>query len=100
MLVTKEVFRRLQIGDYVRVKTLGQLIDSGWYEQYGVLFHDNGVAGVTPQMLSNGELRKIKSVGFNQYTEEYYITLEDDELEWKYTIEMLHELYPLARGLV
>ena len=36
MLVTKEVFRRLQIGDYVRVKTLGQLIDSGWYEQYGV----------------------------------------------------------------
>ena len=51
-------------------------------------------------MLSQGELRKIKSVGNHPITGEQYITLEDDELEWKYTIEMLHELYPLTRGLV
>ena len=100
MLVTKEVFRRLQIGDYVRVKTLGQLIDSGWYEQYGVYLHESSVAGVTKQMLSQGELRKIKSVGNHPITGEQYITLEDDELEWKYTIEMLHELYPLTRGMI
>ena len=100
MLVTKEVFGRLQAGDYVRVKTLGQLIDSGWYEQYGVYLHESSVAGVTKQMLSQGELRTVKNVGNHPLTGERYITLEEDELEWKYTIEMMYEIYPLTRGLV
>ena len=77
-----------------------QLFEKEHRQQYGVYLHDSSVAGVTKQMLSQGELRKIKSVGNHPITGEQYITLEDDELEWKYTIEMLHELYPLTRGLV
>ena len=101
MRPTKEVFSQLQIGDYVRVKTLGQLLDSGWVEDYGVYLHDDSVAGVVPQMLEHpGELRKIQKIVVHPVTDEVGLILEDDELPWKYTFEMLSELYPLTRGLV
>ena len=100
MLPTKQVFGQLQVGDYVKVKTLGQLIDSGWVEDYGVYLHEDSVAGVVPQMLERpGELRKIEKIVTHPVTNEVGLILEGDELPWKYTLAMLSALYPLQRGV-
>lgn len=102
MLVSKEVFNRLQPGDYVKVKSLGQLIDTGWIEMNGVYIHERSWAGVVPDVMNKhlGQLCQVRTIAIHPITGDLYVTLEEDELELYYTIEMMYELYPLVRGLV
>lgn len=101
MFVTKEVFNRMLPGDFVKVKTIGQLIDTGWVERDGVYVHENCWAGVIPDAMKShlGQLCRIKEFKRHPVTQEVFVILEEDEHEFCYTIEMMHELYPLTRGM-
>ena len=41
MIPNKKIFGTMLPGDYVKIKTVGQLIDTGWYiQENGVLIHE------------------------------------------------------------
>lgn len=91
MKATQEIFDKLQPGDYVVVKTLGQLIDTSVidyrYEQY--IIDD-----VRPYL---GKMYPIKEVYvINGKT---YVVLMYDEEEYMFDVKMFSELYPLNRGI-
>ena len=103
MIPNKKIFGMMLPGDYVKIKTVGQLIDTGWYiQENGVLIHELSWAGVVPEAMDKhlGQLCQIKEIKVHPNTGELYVTLEEDDLEFCYTYEMMYELYPLARGLV
>ena len=102
MKPTKELFERMLPGDFVIVKTLGQMIDSGWVfdTNWGLLTHYRDWAAVSPELMCEqiGQMCRIKKICINPLTDEMYFILEEDEFELPFTYEMMKELYPLVRG--
>ena len=93
MKSSKELLKQMQQGDYVLVKTLGQLVDTGvvsgdivsWVE-------DTKTADILGKMLPIDEVYICNDIPFviiNYNNEKYF--LEE---------EMFFQLYPLTRGLI
>ena len=93
MKSSKELLKQMQPGDYVLVKTLGQLVDTGvvsgdivsWVE-------DTKTADILGKMLPIDEVYICNDIPFviiNYNNEKYF--LEE---------EMFFQLYPLTRGLI
>lgn len=93
MKATKELLKQMQPGDYVLVKTLGQLVDTGvvsgdivsWVE-------DTKTADILGKMLPIDEVYICNDIPFVtiNYNDEKYLLEE----------EMFFQLYPLTRGLI
>ena len=90
MKATQEIFNMLQPGDYVIVKTLGQLIDTGVFTLDDRHLFDN-----VEQYL--GKMYPIKEV--ITIHGKTYVTLKYDEEEYMFDVNMFSELYPLNRGI-
>ena len=106
MKPSKEVFEKLLPGDFVKIKTRGQLIDTGWTMEKGfygksIFTHENSKIGVIENLMDEflGELCRVRTVEVNEFTGEVFITLEEDNFFQHFTYEMMYELYPLTRGL-
>ena len=91
MKVTQEIFNTLQPGDYVVMKTLGQLIDTGVVDYR---CDEYIIDDARPYL---GKMYPIKEVHvINGRT---YVILMYDEEEYMFGVEMFSELYPLNRGV-
>ena len=97
MKVTQALYDKLQPGDLVKIKTPGQLIDSGW-KMFGLktfycLWDDNNDIHIIHDEM-------IELLGTQLYIDSVY----GQEIFFKgcdkgFTIPMLQEVYPLARGI-
>lgn len=93
MKATKELLKQMQQGDYVLVKTLGQLVDTGvvrgdivsWVE-------DTKTEDILGKMLPIDDVFICNDIPFAiiAYNDKRYMLEE----------EMFFQLYPLTRGLV
>ena len=93
MKSSNELLRRMQPGDYVLVKTLGQLVDTEGLSVDIVWFSKNeDVMDVLGKMLPIDYVSVIDGVPFAtvSYSNEQYTLGE----------EMFFQLYPLTRGLI
>lgn len=93
MKSSNELLRRMQPGDYVLVKTLGQLIDTEGLSIDMVWFVKNeDVMDVLGKMLPIDSVSVIDGVPFAtvSYNNKQYIFGEG----------MFFQLYPLTRGLI
>lgn len=91
MKATKEIFDRLLPGDYVVMKTLGQLIDTGVVgleEEYSYIIED-----AKPYL---GKMFPVEEV--HVINDKTYVSLKYDEEGYLFELEMFSELYPLNRG--
>lgn len=87
MKVTKELLKEMKQGDYVVVKTLGQLIDSG--------------------VIIDVEEAKVKDVLGKMLPIDYVLIIDDIPLaiisynneQYALDEDMFLQLYPLTRGL-
>ena len=87
MKVTKELLKEMKQGDYVVVKTLGQLIDSG--------------------VIIDVEETKVKDVLGKMLPIDYVLIIDDSPLaiisynneQYALDEDMFLQLYPLTRGL-
>ena len=93
MKSSKELLKQMQPGDYVLVKTLGQLVDTGAISGDIVsLINETGMADILGKMLPIDEVFICNDIPFA------IITYNNEEYALEY--EMLFQLYPLTRGLV
>ena len=93
MKSSKELLKQMQPGDYVLVKTLGQLIDTGVVSGDIVSWvNETKTADILGKMLPVDEVYICNDIPFviiNYNNEKYF--LEE---------EMFFQLYPLTRGLI
>ena len=93
MKSSKELLKQMQPGDYVLVKTLGQLIDTGVVSGDIVSWvNETKTADILGKMLPIDEVYICNDIPFviiNYNNEKYF--LEE---------EMFFQLYPLTRGLI
>ena len=93
MKSSNELLKQMQPGDYVLVKTLGQLIDTGVVSGDIVSWvKDARIADILGKMLPIDEVYICNDIPFviiNYNNEKYF--LEE---------EMFFQLYPLTRGLI
>ena len=93
MKSSNELLRRMQPGDYVLVKTLGQLVDTERLSIDIVLFVKNeDVMDILGKMLPIDSVSLIDGVPF--------ATVSYNNKQYTFSEEMFFQLYPLTRGLV
>ena len=93
MKSSNELLRRMQPGDYVLVKTLGQLIDTEGLSIDIVLFVKNeDVMDILGKMLPIDSVSLIDGVPF--------ATVSYNNKQYTFSEEMFFQLYPLTRGLI
>ena len=93
MKSSNELLRRMQPGDYVLVKTLGQLVDTERLSINIVLFVKNkDVMDILGKMLPIDSVSLIDGVPF--------ATVSYNNKQYTFTEEMFFQLYPLTRGLI
>ena len=93
MKSSNELLRRMQPGDYVLVKTLGQLVDTEGLNIDIVLFVKNeDVMDILGKMLPIDSVSLIDGVPF--------ATVSYNNKQYTFSEEMFFQLYPLTRGLV
>ena len=93
MKATKELLKQMQQGDYVLVKTLGQLVDTERLSIDIVSFVKNeGVMDVLGKMLPVDSVSVIDGVPF--------ATVSYNDKQYTFGEEMFFQLYPLTRGLI
>ena len=93
MKATKELLKQMQQGDYVLVKTLGQLVDTGVVSGDIVSWvNETKIANILGKMLPIDDVFVYNDIPFAiiTYNDEEYVLEE----------EMFFQLYPLTRGLV
>ena len=93
MKSSNELLKQMQQGDYVLVKTLGQLVDTGMVSGDIVSWvNETKTADILGKMLPVDEVYICNDIPFviiNYNNEKYF--LEE---------EMFFQLYPLTRGLI
>ena len=93
MKSSNELLRRMQPGDYVLVKTLGQLVDTEGLNIDIVLFVKNeDVMDILGKMLPIDSVSLIDGVPF--------ATVSYNNKQYTFSEEMFFQLYPLTRGLI
>lgn len=93
MKSSNELLRRMQPGDYVLVKTLGQLVDTEGLSIDIVLFVKNeDVMDILGKMLPIDSVSLIDGVPF--------ATVSYNNKQYTFSEEMFFQLYPLTRGLI
>ena len=93
MKSSKELLKQMQPGDYVLVKTLGQLVDTDAISGDIVsLVNETKTTDILGKMLPIDEVFIYNDIPFA------IITYNDEEYVLEY--EMFFQLYPLTRGLV
>ena len=93
MKSSNELLRRMQPGDYVLVKTLGQLVDTEGLSIDIVLFVKNkDVMDVLGKMLPIDSVSVIDGVPF--------VKVSYNNKQYTFGEEMFFQLYPLTRGLI
>ena len=93
MKSSNELLRRMQPGDYVLVKTLGQLIDTEGLSIDMVWFVKNeDVMDVLGKMLPIDSVSVIDGVPF--------ATVSYNNKQYTFGEGMFFQLYPLTRGLI
>lgn len=93
MKSSNELLRGMQPGDYVLVKTLGQLVDTeGLSIDIVWLVKNEDVMGVLGKMLPVDSVSVIDGVPF--------ATVSHDNKQYTFGEEMFFQLYPLTRGLI
>ena len=93
MKSSNELLRRMQPGDYVLVKTLGQLVDTEGLSIDIVLFVENeDVMDILGKMLPIDSVSLIDGVPF--------ATVSYNNKQYTFSEEMFFQLYPLTRGLI
>lgn len=93
MKSSNELLRRMQPGDYVLVKTLGQLVDTEGLSIDMVWFVKNkNVMDVLGKMLPVDYVSVIDGVPF--------ATVSYNNEQYTFSEEMFFQLYPLTRGLI
>ena len=93
MKSSKELLKQMQQGDYVLVKTLGQLVDTGAISGDIVLWvKEARIANILGKMLPIDDVFVYNDIPFAiiTYNDEEYVLEE----------EMFFQLYPLTRGLI
>ena len=88
MKSSNELLKGMQPGDYVLVKTLGQLIDSGVI----IDVEEIKVKDVLGKMLPIDSVSVIDGVPF--------ATVSYNNKQYTFGEEMFFQLYPLTRGLI
>ena len=88
MKSSNELLKGMQPGDYVLVKTLGQLIDSGVI----IDVEETKVKDVLGKMLPIDYVLIIDGVPF--------ATVRYNKKQYTFGEEMFFQLYPLTRGLI
>ena len=88
MKSSNEILKRKQPGDYVLVKTLGQIIDSGVI----IDIEETKVKDVLGKMLPIDSVSVIDGVPF--------ATVSYNNKQYTFSEEMFFQLYPLTRGLI
>lgn len=88
MKSSNELLKGMQPGDYVLVKTLGQLIDSGVI----IDVEETKVKDVLGKMLPIDYVLIIDGVPF--------ATVSYNNKQYTFGEEMFFQLYPLTRGLI
>ena len=88
MKSSNELLKGMQPGDYVLVKTLGQLIDSGVI----IDVEETKVKDVLGKMLPVDSVSVIDGVPF--------ATVSYNNKQYTFGEEMFFQLYPLTRGLI
>ena len=91
MKATKELLKQMQQGDYVLVKTLGQLVDTGVVSGDIVSWVED-TADILGKMLPIDDIFICNDIPFAiiTYNDKRYMLEE----------EMFFQLYPLTRGLI
>ena len=93
MKSSNELLKGMQPGDYVLVKTLGQLVDTEGLSIDIVLFVKNeDVMDILGKMLPIDSVSLIDGVPF--------ATVSYNNKQYTFSEEMFFQLYPLTRGLV
>ena len=93
MKSSNELLKRMQPGDYVLVKTLGQLVDTEGLSIDIVLFVKNeDVMDILGKMLPIDSVSLIDGVPF--------ATVSYNNKQYTFSEEMFFQLYPLTRGLI
>ena len=93
MKSSNELLRRMQPGDYVLVKTLGQLIDTEGLSIDMVWFVKNeDVMDVLGKMLPIDSVSVIDGIPF--------ATVSYNNKQYTFGEKMFFQLYPLTRGLI
>ena len=93
MKSSNELLRKMQPGDYVLVKTLGQLVDTEGLSIDTVLFVKNkDVMDILGKMLPIDSVSVINGVPF--------ATFSYNNKQYTFSEEMFFQLYPLTRGLI
>lgn len=93
MKSSNELLKGMQPGDYVLVKTLGQLVDTEGLSIDMVWFVKNkDVMGVLGKMLPIDSVSVIDGVPF--------ATVSYNNKQYTFGEEMFFQLYPLTRGLI
>ena len=93
MKSSNELLRRMQPGDYVLVKTLGQLVDTERLSIDIVLFVKNkDLMDILGKMLPIDSVSVIDGVPF--------ATVSYNNKQYTFSEEMFFQLYPLTRGLI
>ena len=93
MKSSNELLRRMQPGDYVLVKTLGQLVDTEGLSIDIVLFVKNeDVMDILGKMLPIDSVSLIDGIPF--------ATVSYNNKQYTFGKEMFFQLYPLTRGLI
>lgn len=93
MKATKELLKQMQQGDYVLVKTLGQLVDTGVVNGDIVSWvNETKTEDILGKMLPIDDIFIYNNIPFAiiTYNDKRYMLEE----------EMFFQLYPLTRGLV
>ena len=93
MKATKELLKQMQQGDYVLVKTLGQLVDTGVASGDIASWVENArIADILGKMLPIDDVFIYNDIPFAiiTYNDKRYMLEE----------EMFFQLYPLTRGLI
>ena len=93
MKSSNELLKRMQPGDYVLVKTLGQLVDTEGLSIDMVWFVKNeDVMDILGKMLPIDSVSVIDGVPF--------VTFSYNNKQYTFSEEMFFQLYPLTRGLI
>ena len=93
MKSSNELLKRMQPGDYVLVKTLGQLIDTEGLSVDMVWFVKNeDVIDILGKMLPIDSVSVIDGVPF--------ATVSYNNKQYTFGEKMFFQLYPLTRGLI
>ena len=93
MKSSNELLKQMQPGDYVLVKTLGQLIDTGVADVYDVSWMEDGkVKDVLGKMLPIDYVLVIDNIP--------HAIFSFNDKQYMFGEEMFFQLYPLTRGLI